>query len=143
MLCVRGTHARGFCFSDDLYQIASPTAARGCCSPKSIPAEAFTNWSPNSTATAAISASATTTTDCRTAFTTAAAYCRSTPTKAATPISTPTKTATNPWRKSSITTKTKRNTSPISTTTKSASRARLPTSMAIFCGTANIPPGVV
>ena len=24
MLCVRGTHARGFCFSDDLYQIASP-----------------------------------------------------------------------------------------------------------------------
>ena len=50
-----------------------PTAAHGCCLPKSIPAAAFTNWSPNSTATAAISASATTTTDCRTAFTTAAA----------------------------------------------------------------------
>ena len=31
-----------------------------------------TNWSPSSTAAAAISASATTTTDCRTAFTTAA-----------------------------------------------------------------------
>lgn len=50
-----------------------PTAAHGCCLPKSIPAAAFSNWSPNSTATAAISASATTTTDCRTAFTTAAA----------------------------------------------------------------------
>ena len=48
-----------------------PTAAHGCCLPKSIPAAAFTNWSHNSTATAAISASATTTTDCRTAFTTA------------------------------------------------------------------------
>ncbi|UTG70973.1 DUF6531 domain-containing protein [Neisseria subflava] len=58
--------------SDNLYQIASPTAAHGCCLPKSIPAAAFTSWSPNSTATAAISASATTTTDCRTAFTTAA-----------------------------------------------------------------------
>ena len=49
-----------------------PTAAHGCCLPKSIPTAAFTNWSPNSTATAAISASATTTTDCLTAFTTAA-----------------------------------------------------------------------
>ena len=49
-----------------------PTAAHGCCLPKSIPAAAFTNWSHNSTATAAISASATTTTDYHTAFTTAA-----------------------------------------------------------------------
>lgn len=51
-------------------------------------------------------------------------YFRSTPTKAATPIFTPTKTATNPQPKSSATTKTKRNTSPISTTTKSAYRTR-------------------
>ena len=50
-----------------------PTAAHGYCLPKSIPAAAFSNWSHNSTATAAISASATTTTGCRTAFTTAAA----------------------------------------------------------------------
>ena len=56
--------------------------------------------------------------------TTAAAYCRSTPTKAAIPISTPTKTAMNPWPKSSATTKTKGNTSPISTPTKSAYCAR-------------------
>ena len=40
------------------------------------------------------------------------------------PISTPTKTAMNPWPKSSATTKTKGNTSPISTPTKSASCAR-------------------
>ena len=45
---------------------------------------------------------------------TAAAYCRSTPTKA----------VTNPWPKSSITTKTKLNTSPISTPTTSAHHAR-------------------
>ena len=51
-------------------------------------------------------------------------YFRSTPTKAATPISTPTKTATNRWRKSLTTPKTKPNISPISTTTKSAYRAR-------------------
>ena len=55
---------------------------------------------------------------------TAVTYCRSIPTKAATPISTPTKAITNRWRKSSTTTKTKGNTSPISITTKSASRKR-------------------
>ena len=55
---------------------------------------------------------------------TAAAYCRSTPNKGSYTYSTPTKTATNPWRKSSVTTKTKRNTSPISTTTTSAHHAR-------------------
>ena len=112
-VCAVRTHAVSV-FQTTSTKSPPPTAVHGCCSPKSILAAAFTNWSPNSTATAAISASATTITDCRTAFTTAAAYCRSTPTKA----------ATNPWPKSSTTTKTKGNTSPISTPTKSAYRAR-------------------
>ena len=61
----------GLLYFDNLKLLLMAMPAYG--SPKSTKVTAFSNWSPSSTATAAISASATTTTDCRTAFTTAAA----------------------------------------------------------------------
>ena len=56
-------------------------------------------------------------------------------------ISTPTKTATNRWRKSLTTPKTANNTSPISTTTKSALRESRRTSSATCCGRGSMMPG--
>ena len=82
-----------------------PTSVHGCCSPKLIPAAAFTNWSPSSTAGIPIS----------------------------TPISTATnpwhKYTTTPMPKAKATSK-----PTTSTATKSASHARLPIRTAIWFG---------
>ena len=86
-----------------------PTAAHGCCSPKSILAAAFSSWSPSSTATVVISASQKSD---KTSWPgqapirnipissgTEPDYFRSTPTKATIPISVPTKIPTNHWHR--------------------------------------------
>ena len=52
-VCAVRTHAVSV-FQTTFTKSPPPTAAHGCCLPKSIPAVAFTNWSPNSTATDAL-----------------------------------------------------------------------------------------
>ena len=114
-----------------------PTAAHGCCSPKSTKVTAFSNWSPSSTATVVISASQKSDKthwpgqvpirNIPISSGTEPDYFRITPTKATIPISVPTKIPANHWHRHTTAPMPKTKTGnrlTTSTATKSAYRKR-------------------
>ena len=121
-------------------------------SPKSTKVTAFSNWSPSSTATAAISASQKSDKtnwpgqapirSIPISSGTGPDYFRSTPTKATIPISVPTKIPANHWHRYATAPMPKTKTDnrlTTSTATKSAYRKRWPASTAICYDTATTP----